>query len=142
MRGGFKEILPWMRMMSAFPLGVLSFLCVYEIFNTPPYLLLCNQGMFTELGFPFPVQFYSLHACIFDSLVHYLQRFDGKMTDRALIDLRRVVEAYNTRFGLLPIPKNFKVRVRWIMEKANVTYGRPDAKAINEGFWLIEQKCK
>ena len=118
MRGGFKEILPWMRMMSAFPLGVLSFLCADQNLNTPPYLMLCNQDMFTELGFPFPIQFYSLYACTFDSLVRYLQHFGGKMTDRALSDLRRVVDAYNTRFGLLPSPKKYKVWVRWLMERA------------------------
>ena len=118
MRGGFKEILPWTRMMLAFPLGVLSFLCADQNLNTPPYLMLCNQDMFTELGFPFPIQFYSLYACTFDSLVRYLQQFGGKMTDRALSDLRRVVDAYNTRFGLLPSPKKYKVWVRWLMERA------------------------
>jgi len=118
MRGGFKEILPWTRMMLAYPLGVLSFLCADQNLNTPPYLMLCNQDMFTELGFPFPIQFYSLYACTFDSLVRYLQQFGGKMTDRALSDLRRVVDAYNTRFGLLPSPKKYKVWVRWLMERA------------------------
>jgi len=118
MRGGFNEILPWRRMMSRFPLGVLCFLCVDQNLNTPPYLMLCNQEMFTELGFPFPIQYYSLYACVFDELVRYLEDFGGKMTDRALIDLRRVVDAYKARFRMLPSPKKYKVWVRWLMERA------------------------
>lgn len=113
-RSALNEIIPWERLCGEFPLGVYFIFLPDRENRTPKWMLCCNSKSFHELQLPFDIQYFSLYACLLNSLIDFMKGQSDVEQESLVMKLKKVVVEYIKLHGLNPSAAKFKPWAKWL----------------------------